>query len=175
MITTETFRKTTQRLAPAVYSATENYNPYPCQPVASGQIELGFAALARRIVAHERVVMDGMGGVLWTDFRERLTAALAEIGLTYEWLDVNEAGLAETDLNALIAPFLGGDDPIFGCRNTRPLRHFFDSEKLSALSRRAVGARFSMARVRPSRRPLVFWFMWTCPKMKSSSARAPAA
>jgi mannose-6-phosphate isomerase class I len=139
MITTETFRKTTQRLAPAVYSATEIYNPYPGQPVASGQIELGFAALARRIVAHERVVMDGMGGVLWTDFRERLTAALAEIGLTYEWLDVSEAGLAETDLNALIAPFLGGDDPIFGCRNTRPLRHFFDSEKLSALSRRAAG------------------------------------
>jgi mannose-6-phosphate isomerase class I len=135
------FRKTTQILAPAVHTPNGGYNLYPGQPIAADQIDLGFATLAQRIAMHESVILDGMGGVMWNDFRGRLTAALAELSLEYEWLDVNEALLSESEVNQLIAPFLGGDDPVFGRRNTRPLLDFFAPEKLAELGRRVTAGK----------------------------------
>jgi mannose-6-phosphate isomerase class I len=135
------FRKTTQNLAPALHLANCAYNPYPGQPVGGDQIELGFAALARQIAAHEQVVLDGMNGVMWEDLRTRLSAALTELGVTYEWLDVSDAWLDETEVNRLAEPFLGGNDPVFGTHNSRPLRDFFDPEKLAGMGRRTATGR----------------------------------
>lgn len=139
---TELFRKTTQPLAPGAYAPPEGaYNIYPAYPLGAGQIELGFPALARRLAAHHRVVLDGMGGVLWEDFRRRLDPALNELGLAFEWLDVSAALRPEAEVDQVSAPFLGGDDPLFGTRNTRPLGDFFSAEKLAALGRRAFSSK----------------------------------
>ena len=134
-----TFRKSTQNLAPPVHHAEPGvFDIYPAYPVGAGQIELGFPALARRMATHPRVIIDGMGGVLWEDFRERLTAALAESGVAFDWLAVSEALRPEPEIDLLLQPYLGGDDPLFGTRNTRPLRDFFVTEKLAELRCRAV-------------------------------------
>src|ERR1022692_3594735 len=95
---TKSFRKTTQRLAPAIHTPNCAYNLYPGQPIEANRIELGFSALARRIALHEFVVLDGMGGVIWADFRARLTAELAELGVFFEWINVDEALLAESEV-----------------------------------------------------------------------------
>jgi len=138
---TRPFRKTTQKLAPASYTPNGIYNPYPGQPIKAGRIELGFSALARRLAAHEHVVLDGMAGVMWEDFQIRLSAALAQLGVQYEWINVAAAFRDEAEVNQLIAPFLGGNDPLFGRRNTHPLCDFFIPEKLAELRRRANGGR----------------------------------
>jgi mannose-6-phosphate isomerase class I len=39
-------------------------------------------------------------------------------------------------VNDVVGPYLGGDDPLFGTRNLRPLRDFFVPEKLKALEAR---------------------------------------
>jgi mannose-6-phosphate isomerase class I len=135
------FRKTTQTLAPARHTPNGGYNLYPGQPIGADRIDLGFAALAQKLAPHKSVILDGMGGVMWKDFRDRLTIALAELGLKYEWLDINEALLSEPEVDQLIVSFLGGDDPVFGCRNTLPLRNFFVPEKLAGLGRQAIAGR----------------------------------
>jgi hypothetical protein len=138
MKATNSFRKTTQFLAPATHSSPDGvFNIYPGQPIGSGRIELGFLALARRIVQHDHVVLDGMGGVMWEDLRARLTLALAEIGVVFEWIDVSEALRPEPEIEQLVAPFLGGDDPVFGTRSTLALRDFFAADKLALLGQRA--------------------------------------
>lgn len=136
---TEPFRRTTQLLAPATHTPPEGaFNIYPGFPLGAGVIELGFPALARRLAPHHRIVLDGMGGVLWPDFRRRLSDAFTTLGLTFEWLDVSAALRPDAEIERLVAPFLGGDDPLFGTRNPRPLRDFFVAEKLAALERHAV-------------------------------------
>jgi mannose-6-phosphate isomerase class I len=79
------------------------------------------------------VIIDGYIGVLWSNLRERLDLALKNLAINAAWVNVDDALLPETEIDSLIAPFLGGDDPIFGTRYTGSLRDFFDSEKLQTL------------------------------------------
>jgi hypothetical protein len=139
--TLDTFRKTSQLLAPDSHTPLAGvFNIYPAYPLESGLIESGFAALAGRIAAHQRVVIDGMGGVLWADFRARLSHALRELGVAFDWIDASKALLPEAEVERLIAPFLGGEDPLFGRSITGSLRDFFSLERLTDLAHRAAAA-----------------------------------
>lgn len=109
------------------------YNLYPGFPVASGALLVGFSALAQQIAGQAVVVIDGYGGVDWLALRAGLDAALRQQGIRAAWLDVQTALLPEAQLDAMLAPFLGGDDPLFGTRFSGTLADFFDSSRLSAL------------------------------------------
>src|SRR5258705_227934 len=133
------FRKTTQFLAPAcVMPQSDVYDIYPSFSVGNGQIDLGFTALAQRLAQHEQIILDGMVGVFGDDFRVRLTQAFAQLGVTYEWFDAATTLKPEAEIDKLIAPFLGGTDPLFGRRATLALRDFFKPLKLSTARRRIV-------------------------------------
>lgn len=127
------WRNTTQALMPASHTPPPSgqYDLYPGFPLPSGQIELGFAALAQRLQGAPVVIIDGYGGVLWDDFQIELEAALAQRGVQATWLDVAQALHPPDKIEALVAPFLGGDDPIFGTRFTGSLADFFDAAKLA--------------------------------------------
>jgi mannose-6-phosphate isomerase class I len=130
-----TFRKTTQHLAPAFRPviAPGEYELYPAVPIGSGKIDIGYDALARRISGQRQVIIDGSIGVLWASFRDKLDLTLKNQSISATWLNIDEALLPESEIDNLIAPFLGGDDPIFGTRFTGSLSDFFDSEKLRSL------------------------------------------
>ena len=129
------FRKTSQHLMPAIRppASAGQYDLYPAFPVGPGQIQLGFSALADRLAKAGQVVIDGYPGVLWENFRARLETELGRRGLRTAWRSTAEAMRPVEEINALVAPFLGGDDPLFGRRFTGALRDFFDPGRLRAL------------------------------------------
>lgn len=129
------WRETSQDLAPLTHAPTPRgqYDLYPGFPVGEGKIDVGFAALAAAIADAGTVTIDGFVGVFWDDFRMRLAGALAAQGLTARWVNVDDALLPEDEIDARIAPFLGGDDPIFGTRYRGTLADFFDRDALAAL------------------------------------------
>jgi mannose-6-phosphate isomerase class I len=131
----EAFRKTSQFLMPALRPEAPpgQYDIYPAFPLGSGQIELGYSALAEKLARAGEATIDGFPGVLWSHFREQLGAALAALGVRAAWFDVESALLPEPDLERLIARCLGGDDPIFGFRYPGQLSDFFVPERLAAL------------------------------------------
>ena len=109
------------------------YDIYPAFLVGPGQIHLGFSALADRLATARQVVIDGYPGVLWENFRAQLQAELEQRGLRAAWRATAKAMRPVEQINALVAPYLGGDDPLFGRRFTGALRDFFDPERLRAL------------------------------------------
>lgn len=129
-----TWRKSSQTLIPVWVEPTPpgQYDIYPGFPTGSDQIEVGFNAWAKRVAAHPIVIIDGFIGVFWSDLRARLDKALKGLGTEAAWIDVAHMLKPETEIEALIEPFLGGDDPLFGTRFTGDLRDFFDSEALAA-------------------------------------------
>ena len=128
-------RKTSQELAPIQHQPTPQgqYDIYPAFPIGDNKLLVGFEPLATYLSHYDRVVIDGFGGVFWDQFRETLDRELHQQGITPAWVDVRTAQLPETQIEALVEPFLGGDDPIFGTRFTGSLADFYDSEKLAKL------------------------------------------
>ena len=129
------WRKTTQDLAPLTHTPTPrgHYDLYPGFPVGAGKIDVGYDALATAIAGAQTVIIDGYVGVFWEDLRAQLDAALTAQGVTAHWVNVDDALRPEAEIDALIAPFLGGDDPIFGTRFQGTPADFFDTDKLAAL------------------------------------------
>ena len=129
------WRKTTQALALATHapSSIGMYDLYPSFAVGAGKIATGFEALADLLTDSSRVVLDGYGGVFWDEFRTGLEAVFQARGVRSAWVNADDALLPADQLERLVAPFLGGDDPIFGTRFTGGLADFFDSAKLNGL------------------------------------------
>jgi len=112
---------------------------------------------------------DGAASAGWDDIAERLTVALDHVGPKaggptlcidcYDGVDVDAiiAALTERltpnrivdtrtlfkspdELNAMLEPWLGGDDPIFGFLNPVTLDAFFDTAKIDAAQRELASA-----------------------------------
>jgi mannose-6-phosphate isomerase class I len=140
---TEHFRRTTQHLAPASRQPTPpgTYDIYPAFGLGSGLIDRGFDALARMIVdsGQRTVICDGFVGVLWEPFIRELSSSLAGLGQEATAVDVRSALLPPEAVDRLVAPYLGGDDPLYGTRAPLTLDQFFDARMLRALPEASSG------------------------------------
>lgn len=128
-------RKTIQTLLPLEHSPRPlgQYDIYPAFALGSGQIEAGYAALAAKLQNQRRVILEGYAGVFWEEVRQGLDAALRALGKRVAWYNVAEAYNSPEELEARLAPFLGGQDPLFGSRFTGHLSDFLDQEALHNL------------------------------------------
>lgn len=129
------WRKTTQKLMPGKPPDVPfgSYDLYPAFPIGEHKISTGYRALAEWIATHKQIVLDGYVGVFWDDLQSRLDDELEALGVDAHWVDVAQALQPTKKVEALVEPFLGSDDPIFGTRFTGKLADFFDAEKLRAL------------------------------------------
>ena len=113
-----------------------NYDKFPQVSVPGGEngVARGWAAIGTRIRAalaampHSRAVLavECYPGVMIEEIREGLRTAWANA----LWIDSNEAMLCAPDVDQLVAPDLGGDDPVFGRMTRLVLEQFFDQSKL---------------------------------------------
>ncbi len=128
-------RKTSQDLAPLEHhpSLPGRYDLYPSFPLGAGKISRGFEALASQLSQHKTIILEGYGGVFWHDFRVNLEQLFTARGLRSNWVCIDDALLAEGEIERLVKPFLGGNDPIFGTKFTGKLEDFFDQQKLELL------------------------------------------
>lgn len=131
----ENFRKTSQSVLPVEKpkAKPEQYDIYPAFPLENGKISVGFDSLAEAIVSEKNVIIDGYIGVFFDDFKEQLNRCLQARNIQAVWWDIRAALKTETEINALAAPFLGGDDPIFGKRATFSLSDYFNPEQLQKI------------------------------------------
>jgi len=129
------YRKTTQTLMPARRAEAKrtDYDIYPSFPLGAGRILSGYDHLAARLAGQRAAVIDGYAGTLWEGLREQLDQALRRLGKTAEWVCVDQALKPPAELERLVEPFLGGEDPLFGTRFSGSLADFFDAGRLAGL------------------------------------------
>lgn len=128
-------RKTQQFLTPVSKPVTEGlaYDAYPSYALSNGKIQCGAAALADWIAEHKTVIIDGYTGVFWNTVVESLDAELTKKGIKPRWHHIDAALKPEEELDAMLQPYLGGDDPLFGKITDKDLSDWFDDEKLTLL------------------------------------------
>ena len=130
----EILRKSSQYIMPAKKEMQHEgkYRIYPTHSLESGKIFGGFESLATELSTYNTLIIDGYVGVFFEDFRDSLEKQFVLLNVKVNWIDVSEALQPESEINELIAPFLGGNDPLFGTRTTLSLSDFFDAEKLAS-------------------------------------------
>ena len=110
----------------------DGYDIYPSHNIGPGRILPGFGRLAAHLSGV--IVVDGYAGVDWQQFRDQMTAAWDALGVTSQWTDVSVALKPADECTELTAPYLGGDDPLFGTAYTGELADFFDAQALAGLT-----------------------------------------
>jgi mannose-6-phosphate isomerase class I len=118
---------------PAVKPEAEKgkYDIYPVFNIGCGRINRGFDTLAEKIAGERVVIIDGFTGVLFDEFRMGLDLLLkSRYRIETRWIDAGEFLKSEEEINRILIPYLGGDDPLFGTRCDLKLIDFFDQEKI---------------------------------------------
>jgi len=121
---------------PAVKPQVEKgkYDIYPAFNIGSERIFRGIDTLAEKIAGEKIVIMDGFSGVFFDLLKTQLDSLLKENhDIAARWINVNDFLKTENEINKMILPFLGGDDPLFGTRTTLSLRDFFSTEKFQKI------------------------------------------
>jgi len=129
------WRNTDQYLMPSEKDEAEKreYDIYPAFKIAEGKIFLGYNRLAEALVNEKVLVIDGYVGVFFDDFRKSLDAAFSLLGKKAAWFSVEQALKDEEEIDRLVTPFLGGDDPLFGTRTNLEIEDFYSRDKLNQL------------------------------------------
>jgi mannose-6-phosphate isomerase class I len=129
-------RKTAQFLLPEIKPEvkTGQYDLYPTHSLGAGKIHSGFEKLAAEMAGYSTVIIDGYQGVFFNEIREQLHSCFEIMGLAVNWINMAEALKPSGEIEDMVAPFLGGDDPLFGTRTTLSLNDFFDVRKLESLT-----------------------------------------
>ena len=124
-------RETKQFVLPLTKDKVEKgtYDIYPGLKLEEGKIANGIVSLAEEIKEKKSVIIDGFVGVFFEDFKNELEKELIRLGKKVRFFSTNEALKPSIEIDRMIAPFLNGDDPIFGTRTTLNLDDFFSQDK----------------------------------------------
>lgn len=128
-------RKTSQLLLPVDKESIGEgkYDIYPTYRMEDNCIFTGFDSLAQEILQEPVVIIDGYIGTFFELFKEKLNEALLKTGKKILWWNIEAALRPEQEIREMAAPYLGGDDPIFGKRADFELSAYFDPEKLQKI------------------------------------------
>lgn len=129
-------RKTTQRLIPIEKNVPvkTDYDIYPDHDLGAGKVSSDYTTLARRLSGCGTVIVEGYVGVDFDRFASELNSAFVSLGIRALWWNVDSALKPSEEIDKLIAPYLGGDDPLFGFRASKlSLEDFFDMAAVKSI------------------------------------------
>jgi mannose-6-phosphate isomerase class I len=123
------YRKTSQFLMPALKPTVEKgrYDIYPAYNIGEGKIVRDISTIASIIAKEKLVLIDGFSGVFFDLLKTELDSILiCKYDIAAQWISTSDFLKPEEEINKMISPFLGGDDPLFGTRTLLSLRDFYD-------------------------------------------------
>jgi len=115
-----------------------NYDKAPFVSVPGHTCEVGWDSIAARLGG--RVAVECYPGVREADILKELKLRLKPAVVIL----ARDAMLPAAKIERLVAPFLGGEDPVFGHLTNLKLEQFFDPQKISQLQRRLQSARSAL-------------------------------
>jgi len=102
------------------------YDIYPAFKIEDKQIFQGFESLAAIIGKHKSVIIDGYAGNFFDFIQTRLEECFREQEIKLSWKRSSDYFKPESEIEEMISPFTGGNDPIFGTRTSLNLEDFFN-------------------------------------------------
>lgn len=110
------------------------YNIFPAFTTDKAILR-GYGPLCQYIAKQpdNNFILDGYGGVQWELVRKSINDHLIAMGISPTWICIDKYLKDPADIDEMIMPAMGGDDPLFGKIYDGELLDFFDAGKLEAL------------------------------------------
>ena len=120
------WRKTDQKLLPVIKQAVSagQYDIYPSFKLRDDRIYEGFESLTDVVASQKTVIIDGYTGVFFDQFRDKLDECIKNRGIKTFWKNTSDFLKSPEAIEAMISPFTGGDDPLFGKRTDLIINDF---------------------------------------------------
>lgn len=115
-----------------IQTTSFQYDILPTFPV-QGTLSNAYHELVDHLVEHNIHCIDGFVGVNWEIPVTQIQQEFAQRGLVVRFVSMETAFLPETSIQEKVAPYLGGNDPLFGKKTPLLLSAYFDTAKLAAL------------------------------------------
>ncbi|WP_104382383.1 class I mannose-6-phosphate isomerase [Sphingobacterium sp. HMA12] len=121
-----------------MYSNTQTtsfqYDILPTFPV-QGKLSNSYHELVDHLIQNHIHCIDGFVGINWETPVQHIQQEFVKRGLTVRFVSMETALLPEEAIEEKVAPYLGGDDPLFGKKTPLELITYFDTVKLAALQK----------------------------------------
>lgn len=131
------FRKTSQFLMPAKYdhsfATPGQYQIYPTCALEDNVIFNGYQSLAIWLTKHKTALIDGYDGVFWNVIQTQLQEIFANQGLKVNWIYTSDYLKPSSEIEALVEPFLGTPDAVWGTKAKFELPDFLEIEKFTTI------------------------------------------
>lgn len=101
--------------------------------MGKGKIGKGINQLADWIEKHSQIKIDGYIGVFWDELIIKLGEELRKRGKNVRFFHSSVAMKDPQTIEKMIAPYLGGDNPLFGTITDKHLVNWFDENKLNSI------------------------------------------
>lgn len=80
------------------------------------------------------VLIDGYQGIFFDDLRLQLDQFFRGHGIRVHWNDIRQLLKSPGDIDRMVEPFLGGNEPLFGTRTDLQLSDFFNDSEISHIT-----------------------------------------
>lgn len=129
------FRLTKQPLLPIQKKVCDSakYDMYPIFNCDSAKILSGYDSLVDIVVDKKHVIIDGYVGVMFNHLQEELNLRLSKRSKSVIWKQFDTSMKSSSEINKLLEPYLGGNDPLFGKRCELDLIDFVDQNSITKL------------------------------------------
>jgi mannose-6-phosphate isomerase class I len=136
----------TEDLATTPKFTRGRFDTHPKHRLVRGTLQAGFKPLAAKLANAVKngvrvLAIDGYHGVNWVSFQEQLLKELSTQGFEATWVSMDSALKQPDQLRNELAPFLGGDDPIFGLMWPLGIEPMFDPPTIASIRAQALVAR----------------------------------
>lgn len=135
--TSNELRRTAQYLMPAQLpdqpDRNDGYNIYPVFSLESNKIFSGYASLTQWIIAQKNVLIEGYAGVFWDIVQENIDHCLEKEGITANWIKTSDYLKPVSEIDELVAPFLGTENSVWGTKCTLTLSDLYQMDQFSAV------------------------------------------
>lgn len=129
-----TIRNTSQYLMPISITGSTKlgnaYHIYPTHALGNDKIFNGFDSLAQWIIQEKTVVIDGYVGVFWNKIQAALHHYFTIARVSVKWILTEQFIKSTSDIDALVRPFLGDFDAVWGTKCSLSLNDFYHQDKL---------------------------------------------
>ena len=120
-------RKSTQPLLPKKMELAfdDKYKIFPTGPLGDKKVFSGYRSLARWIVELNGARLDGFAGIDWHLVRQQLCLELKRLGVNVLWHEVSAFLRSESEIEQMVAPFLGPDGSVWGKKTNLTLEDWY--------------------------------------------------